>query len=353
MDSARTPMKKTSVDFKYVLLENKTATINLTNFLDTQYYSTISIGTPPQIFKITFDTGSSNLWIPSKKCKFSTAACLTHNKYDSTKSSTYQPNGTSIAFDYFFGTVAGFLSTDIVNVAGLNVQNQTFGEITEESNTFILTKFDGILGLGYENISVKEVRPVFYNMIKQGLVSQPVFSFYLNRGDFAAKIGGELIFGGIDSAHYDGELLYVPVTKKGYWQFTMDSIKIGKIVLCKNGCQAFADTGSSPLVGPLSDVNIINTYIKTLISDKDGNLDCERIDELPTIGFVLNGKTLNLTSNDYIFRILEKNVLKCASSFIGFDDEEKLGWVLGNVFIGRYYTVFDLGNNRVGFAPSK
>ncbi len=38
----------------------------------------------------------------------------------------------------------------------------------------------------------------------QGLVEEPVFSFWLNR-DPNAKNGGELVLGGVDPAHFVGE----------------------------------------------------------------------------------------------------------------------------------------------------
>ncbi|KAL0444008.1 UNVERIFIED_CONTAM: Aspartic proteinase A1 [Sesamum latifolium] len=439
--------------------DSGTDIISLKNYLDAQYFGEIGIGTPPQKFTVIFDTGSSNLWVPSAKCYFS-VACLFHSKYKSSRSSTYKKNGKSAAIHYGTGSISGFFSQDHVQLGNLVVKDQDFIEATKEPGiTFLAAKFDGILGLGFQEISVGNAVPVWYNMVNQGLVKDPVFSFWLNRKG-NEEDGGELVFGGVDSNHFKGEHTYVPVTQKGYWQFDMGEVLIGGETTgyCSGGCSAIADSGTSLLAGPTTVVTLINhaigatgvvsqecksvvslygkTILEMLLSkeepqricskiglcssdgtrdvsmiiesvvDKDSNkdsglhdemctacqmavvwmqnqlrrnvteekildyinelcdrlpspmgesaVDCSAFSSMPNVSFTIGGKSFDLTPEQYVLKVGEGDAAQCISGFTALDVPPPRGplWILGDVFMGPYHTVFDYGNMKVGFAEA-
>lgn len=432
-------------------------TVPLKNYLDAQYYGQIGVGTPPQNFTVIFDTGSSNLWVPSSKCFFS-IACYIHSKYKSTKSTSYSKIGKSCEINYGSGSISGFFSQDSVEVGDLAIKNQIFIEATQEGSlAFLLAKFDGILGLGFQEISVGDAVPVWYNMLRQNLVDDDVFSFWFNR-DPNAKEGGEIVFGGVDPKHYKGKHTYVPVTKKGYWQFDMGDFLIGNhsTGICEGGCAAIVDSGTSLLVGPtpvIAEINhaigaegfvnaeckqVVTQYgdliwdllisgvtpnkvcyqiglclfnrarsvIQSVVERENMNgsmprddllctacemtviwiqtqlrqkgtkdkvlqyvnelcdslpspsaeavIECEKISNMPDITFTIGEKPFTLTPEQYILRTGEGLSTICISGFMALDVPAPRGplWILGDVFMGVYHTVFDFGDLQLGFAEA-
>jgi saccharopepsin len=216
------------------------------NYLD---FSEISIGTPPQDFKVVLDTGSSNLWVPSQDCN--SIACYLHSKYDHSSSSTYKKNGSEFEIRYGSGSLSGYVSQDVFQIGDLKVKNQDFAEATSEPGlAFAFGRFDGILGLGYDTISVNKIVPPFYNMIDQGLVDEPVFAFYLSD----TNEGSESVatFGGIDKGHYTGELVKIPLRRKAYWEVDLDAITFGKDTAELDDTGVILDTGTSLIALPSS-----------------------------------------------------------------------------------------------------
>merc|ERR1712168_1145676 len=212
---------------------------DLINYMDAQYYGEIEIGTPGQTFTVIFDTGSSNLWIPSSTCGLLNIACQTHNKYHSKRSSTYVKDGSDFEIRYGSGSMKGFVSIDKVCVAGVCVDNQSFAEATKEPGiAFVAAHFDGILGMGWSTISVDHLTTVFDNMVNQQLVDSPVFSFWLNRNQEDPN-GGQMILGGSDDTLYSGEMNYIPLSAKTYWQVDMASVEVSGAgsTACDGGCQ--------------------------------------------------------------------------------------------------------------------
>ncbi|PKA62492.1 Aspartic proteinase oryzasin-1 [Apostasia shenzhenica] len=291
-------------------------------------------------------------------------------------------------------------------------------------------------------------------MLNQGLIKEPVFSFWFNRHDGDAE-GGEIVFGGVDPKHFKGEHTFVPVTQKGYWQFDMGDVHIGgeSTGFCSGGCSAIADSGTSLIAGPTAVIAEINQKIqapgvvsqkcKTMVAqygeevyslllteglstkicsriglcafdgtrrvsidiesmvnmnrNSDGMcsfcemtviwmqnqikqnqtkeqaihyinelcerfpsplgesaVDCGSLASMPNISFTIGGKPFLLTPEQYVLQIGVGIAAQCFSGFTALDVPPPRGplWILGDVFMGVYHTIFDSGKLRVGFAEA-
>jgi saccharopepsin len=318
--------------------------------MNAQYFSEIELGTPPQKFKVVLDTGSSNLWVPSSEC--SSIACYLHNKYDSSASSTYKKNGTEFSIRYGSGSLSGFVSEDTLKIGDLTIKEQLFAEATNEPGlAFAFGRFDGILGLGFDTISVNRIEPPFYKMVNQGLLDEPVFAFYL--GD-ANKEGDESVatFGGVDKSHYTGELIKIPLRRKAYWEVDLDAITLGDETADLENTGVILDTGTSLIALPSNLAEMINAQIGA----KKGftgqySVDCEKRSSLPDITFALSGHNFTIGPYDYTLEVQGS----CISAFMGMDFPEPVGplAILGDAFLRKWYSVYDLGNGAVGLAKAK
>ncbi|KAF9453070.1 endopeptidase [Macrolepiota fuliginosa MF-IS2] len=321
--------------------------VPLSNFMNAQYFTEIGLGNPPQTFKVILDTGSSNLWVPSVKC--TSIACFLHAKYDSSQSSTYKANGSDFEIQYGSGSMKGFVSNDVLTIGDLNIRGQDFAEATQEPGlAFAFGKFDGILGLGYDTISVNHIVPPFYSMVNNGLLDEPVFSFRLGSSE---DDGGEAIFGGVDNSAYNGKIHYVPIRQKAYWEVELQKVGFGDEILELENTGAAIDTGTSLIALPTDMAEMLNTQIGAKKSwNGQYTVDCAKLPTLPDLTFWFGGRPFPLKASDYILEVQGT----CISAFTGLDINLPWGslWIIGDVFLRRYFTVYDLGRNAVGFADS-
>lgn len=330
------------------------ANVALHNFQNAQYFGEIALGTPPQRFTVVFDTGSSNLWVPSSRCKGFNLACLLHRKYASFRSSTYIQDGHPFQIKYGSGSMTGFTSIDALSIGALRLPNATFVEaVTEPGIAFAVTMFDGILGLAFPAIAVDGLLPTFQALYASGQLASPQFSFYLSKN---SQQGGVLLLGGYDPSYFSGDLHFVPVVRKAYWEFKVDAISAGDKLLAEY-TTAIADTGTSLIVAPTA---VVSALMQSLgVAKTTGGqyvVDCDKVAELPTLRFVISGREFTLVADEFILRLAALGQSVCVVGVMGMDMPNPAGplWILGDIFLTKYYSVFDFGSDggepRVGFA---
>jgi len=171
--------------------------------------------------------------------------------------------------------------------------------------------------------------------------------------DTDAVDGGELLFGGINKTRFVGELVYAPVVRKGYWEVAFTKLMLGADEISFDMTHGAAiDTGTSLIAGPSDAVDAINTKIGATKSFNGlYTVDCGTVASLPVVEFTFGGHAFQLNGTDYVLQ----SQGQCISAFLGLDIPAPAGpiWVVGDAFLRVYYTVYDLGQNRVGFARAK
>uniref|UniRef100_A0A915NYW9 Peptidase A1 domain-containing protein n=1 Tax=Meloidogyne floridensis TaxID=298350 RepID=A0A915NYW9_9BILA len=245
----------------------------------------------------------------------------------------------------YFGNVSLGICTDT---------NQGFGCATSEpGQTFEDVAFDGILGMAWNSISVGLVSQPLSQIFKNHqLCAEKRFAFWLTNDNYDvtnSTIGGEFTLCGTNSERYKEPIFWCPLMSTDYWRLSLTSVSLDSLVLSSTNASAILDTGTSLIAGPSSIINKINAKIGAQ-NYLGGwlNLNCSTLNKLPSVHFTLGGNNFTLNPADYVIQI-DKNT--CLSGFASVDLNGNM-WILGDLFITKWYTIFDHENKRVGLAEA-
>jgi len=306
-----------------------------------------------------FDSGSGNLVLPSTEC--TSEACLAHNRYDQTASTSARRVSCASDEAPVPGDGTGPLTSDDVaitfgtgQIQGKCIQEQVcLGDVCypgsliaasyESTVPFNVFEFDGVLGLALPEMSHGKRFNMMERLRQTQLLHQTIYSVFLSASESEVS---EITFGSISSHLMASDLHWVPVSRStGYWEVMITDITLDNHPqeICQN-CYVAVDTGTSELAGPSDVIGELANRLEVLT-------DCSNFDQLPRLGFVVNDQVLNLEPKEYV----EQTTDGCEVSLMPLDVPPPKGplFVFGIPFMEKFYTVYDNVNKQVGFAVAK
>lgn len=356
------------------------------------YSATLSVGNPPQEFKVSFDLGGGTMILPSNTC--TDPACLErhrYNKWDSSTAEDIQANGQLVepkvpktllsrrdhgtlgldSIDIGSGKVVGNFVREQICVLGDSEVSpdgkpRCFPLALLAANTmsdfpFLTEPYDGSVGLGLRGMSLSNEFN-FLASYQQGyyMNSLAVNSFGLHLG--SDSDGGEIVFGGYDMKRLTHPLKWTSVTapEEGRWQVSVTAIRVGNTTLeaCrKRPCRAALDYSSSLLSAPTNLVSNLENALAGLAAPEGFSDGCQYV-SIPEITLELaNNFSLTLPAEDYVSEFGSRKSLisktSCEPRLGHHHNDELLGedvFILGESTLRRYYTVFDVDALKIGFS---
>jgi hypothetical protein len=317
------------------------------------YYGDISVGTPPQLFTVVYDTGSGNLIVPKSDCH--SEACLLHDTFREDASSTLQPMNCwgqpfqegqkrdKITITFGTGHITGMCVKDNICIGSACTFGDFISATEESSQPFSSFKFDGVFGLALTGMAQTPEFSIMSGLMKHTSLKRPVFSVFLSEVDGETS---EITFGDVVNDHMASELFWVPITgDAGYWEVQIQDVTLDgkRQQICKD-CRVAVDTGTSQLAGPSEIIEELKAVLTV-------HSDCSNFLSLPQLGFIIGGRILSLSPADYVSNYGSW----CDTSLMELNVPPPKGplFVFGIPFLQKYYTVYDEPNGRVGFAVAK
>lgn len=302
------------------------------------------LGSREEAFTVVPDTGSSNVWAYSSTCW--SAPCWTHNTYHAKKSSTYEKDGTNFEITYGSGSIKGFQSKDTVYFGDLQAEHFPFGEIkSADGIAFLVGKLDGILGLGFDTISIND-DPVFF---EEANTEDKSFSFVMKDKSEESYM---VIPGYETDVYAETDFTFHDVIEKAYWSLNLTEVKVnGQVIEFTRELPKFVvDSGTSLSIGPAPFIDAIFANIPEVAQD------CSNLEELPSISFTIDEVEYTMAPEDWVLNVDSWLGSGCLNGIQGgqLPDEFNYFIVGDNFFRGKVvHFVQDQENPRVGFAAQK
>ncbi|KAG9312005.1 acid protease [Chiua virens] len=328
--------------------------------------STISVGVgePASTFNLVVDIGTSDTWVGARS----------NNPYKVT--STSKDTGNSVSVGYGVGYFVGEEYLDTVTLSPyLVIKDQSIG-VANQSNSIY---GDGIFGLGPIDLTegkvsnTESVPTVTNNLFAQGKILWEAVAIFL--APFA-KSGdeGELTFGGVDHSKNTSHFRYAPLTttSPSSRSWGVDASAFYGETAVMQETSGIIDCGSTLIFFP-SDTHILycrlqmqstnyQSAIGAVHDSKTGflRITSSQYSALKTLKFTIGSASLQLTPNAQIWPRSLNSVIGGDPNSIylnivnsGNPSGTGLDFILGLVFLERFYTVLDTTHQRIGFADTE
>jgi candidapepsin len=303
------------------------------------YLIQVNAGSEAETITVQLDTGSSNTWFPVVGA---TCPCQESARYDPDNSYTSEYLYGPLTLYYGIGQAQGSFYKDTVALTEqpqVSLSNLQFAGVTDTDLNY------GILGIGFDNGEFTTEYPNFAQTLKdQGYVSKNAYSLYLNSADATQ---GSILFGGKDTAKYQGQLSTLPITHPYRLAVALNSFSIGSFSVNGNQTNSMFDSGTTYtwLVPGIFDPLAAHFgWTQPDPSNPSHIGPCQGDDVVFDFGY--NTKI----TIPYNLMVLPYQGNQCYIKIFRTRGTEVLN-TLGDNFLRSVYTVFDLDNRQLQVAP--
>lgn len=345
------------------------SSISLINRLNLEYYSTISIGTPPQNFRVQIDTGSTGLWVATYNSSLEESRQNTNvggPLFYYGSSSSFQPTPAAYTIPYADSSYAsGILAFDTVQQGSYVVKQQPFGAMTVTSQNMYAGSASGVLGLSFNaGSSISNGAYPFWQSAKIGMFAISMSGFKgdpLPSADTTSQPeqpGGVLTLGGVEKSLYTGDINFIPLSSDAYWQIPIDALKLNGVVIENSQSdRVMIDSGTSLIGLPSQLVKAIYKQVPGAVAASGAykgyyHFPCDTNVQLR---MVFGGIEYPISSDNFKAQRVDGDNTRCygalfSTSSIGAAAGAAT-WIVGASFLRNVYAVFKATSPAsIGFA---